>query len=204
VHLLKASQDVCAAALRKCGFTAKLRGFLLQPRADDAVTGWLALGFATSGLPAEVRAKPVVGVRHIAVEKALIELLGGAAPIPTLSLPLGDLIPRSTVVRWDFRAGTDLNATAKGLARNVGDYGLPFIDRWADWRVLCRDIEQSGLLTDSGRWSPLPIIAALAGNHSRARQLIDERLARQAGRTDVYAAAYSEFATKFSTWISTL
>jgi hypothetical protein len=203
VHLLKASQDVCAAALRKCGFTAKLRGSLLQPRADDAVTGWLALRFATSGLPAEVRANPVVGVRHIRVEKAFIELLGGDAPIPTLSLPLRDLIPRRTVVRWDFRAGTDLNATAKGLARNVGDYGLPFIDRWADWRVLSRDIEQSGLIVDCDSWSPLPIILALAGNHSRARQLVDERLVRYAGRSHVYAAAYREFAAKFSTWIST-
>jgi hypothetical protein len=204
VNLLRASNDACVAALRKYGFTARLRSILLQPRADNAVTGWLRLTRITSGLPAEVQFRPVVGVRHIPVEKAFIELLRGTAPIPTLSLPLEDLVSRRTVLRWGFRAETDLNATAERLARNVRDHGLPFIDHWADWRVLSRDIEKSGLLNEGGRWYLLPIVSALAGNHSRAQQLIDERLAREAGRTDLYAAAYSEFAAKFSTWSSTL
>ncbi len=204
MNLLKASHDACAAALRKYGFTATLHNILLQPRADNAVTGWLRLRRITSGLPAEVQVNPIVGVRHIAVEKAFIELLRATAPIPTLAQPLGDLLPRRAVGQWSFRAGKDLNKAAEDLARNVRDHGLPFIDRWADLRVLFRDVEQSGLLSENDRWFLLPIVAALNGNHSRARQLIDERRAREAGRTDAYAAAYWEFSDKFSTWSATL
>jgi len=73
--LVKDSRDACASAVKRYGYVAR-RGVLLQPRDSKDVTGWLGLNLATWGLPAKVQINPVVGVRYVSLEKALVEFAG--------------------------------------------------------------------------------------------------------------------------------
>ncbi|MFI1995284.1 hypothetical protein [Actinoplanes sp. NPDC020271] len=195
-NLERDSQDACASALRQYGYTVKRRGLLLQPRDKKEVSGWLGLNLATWGLPAKLQVNPVVGVRYVQLEKALVELAGWKAPVACVSKPLGYLMPQNTFVQWDFLAEGDLTASAEDLASAVGVYGQPFIDKWAIWEDFSAGVAGSGLLLDNQRFFILPLIAAINGDRSAAELLIRQELDRVGGAQDVYSQTFREFAAK--------
>jgi hypothetical protein len=194
------AQDACAAALRKHGFVAKRRGVLLRPGGGGAASGWLGLNLATWGLPDKLQVNPVVGVRHLPVERALVELAGWAPPIPSVSRPLGYLMPDRTFRQWDFAAGGNWAAVAGDLADAVATYGQPFIEKWSDWETFSSEVEGAGLLLDVEKFIVLPIVAAIDGDRARAERLIQQELDRVGGSSDAYAKSFREFARKFAGW----
>jgi hypothetical protein len=196
ISLERDSQDACASALRQYGYTAKRRGLLLQPRDRKGVTGWLGLNLATWGLPAKLQINPVVGVRHVRLEKALVELAGWKAPIACVSKPLGYLMPQNTFAQWDFSADGDLAAIAEDLASAVGAYGQPFIDNWASWETFSTGVAGSGLLLDNQRFFVLPLVAAINGDRSGAKSLTRQELDRVGDADDVYSKSYRDFVGK--------
>lgn len=197
-NLERDGQDACASALKQYGYVAKRPGLLLQPRDSKDVTGWLGLNLATWGLPAKLQINPVVGIRHVPLEKALVELAGWKAPVACVSKPLGYLMPQNTFVQWDFPADGDLAAIAEDLANAVATYGQPFIDKWASWETFSAEVSESGLLLDNQRFFVLPLVAAINGDRSGAESLIQQELGRVGDAPDVYSKGYREFAEKFA------
>lgn len=198
IKLENNSQDACAAALKQYGFIAKRRGLLLQPREDKSVTGWLGLNLATWGLPAKLQINPVVGVRHLPLERVLVELAGWPAPVACVSQPLGYMTPQNTFVQWEFSAGDDLAVKAEDLAAAVATHGQPFIEKWAKWKTFSSEISDSGLLLENQRSIVLPLVAALNGNRDAANSLVRIELDRIGDALDAYSRAYREFARKFA------
>jgi hypothetical protein len=196
--LEKGSQDACALALKQYGFKARRRGLLLQPGSSKAVTGWLGLNLATWALPAGLQVNPVVGVRHVPLENALVELAGWPAPIACVSRPLGYLMPQNTFVQWDFPAGGDLAAIAEDLAKAVATYGQPFIDKWSDWTTFSAEVADAGLLSDNQRFFVLPLVAAISGDRATADQLVQRERDRVGDGPDVYSRSYRAFADRFA------
>lgn len=196
--LEKVSQDACALALKRHGFTAKRRGILLQAGGDTSVTGWLGLNLASWDMPNSLKINPVVGVRHVQLEAILVSTAGWTPPLACVSRPLGYLMPQRTFIQWDFLPTGDLAAVAADLAAAVAAHGQPFIDHWSNWETFARDLGDSDLLMEHTRFILLPAVAALDGDHQRARQLLDEELKRTADREDAYATAYREFTRKFT------
>ncbi|MGW3893201.1 hypothetical protein ACWD69_31555 [Micromonospora chokoriensis] len=196
--LEKDAQDACASALRRYGFVSKRRGVLLQRRDVKDVAGWLGLNLATWALPAKLQINPVVGVRHVALEKALVDLADWKAPVACVSKPLGYLMPQNAFAQWDFPAGGDLNAIAEDLATAVAEYGQPFIDNWANWDTYSAEIAGAGLLLDNQKPFVLPLIAEINGDWRRAELLIERELDRIGDAPDVYSKSYRIFAEKFA------
>lgn len=195
--LVKESQDACAVALRAYGFVPKRRGLLLKPGKSKAVTGWLGLNLSTWELPAKIQINPVVGVRHVPLEAALVELAGWVAPVASVTRPLGYLMPQKTFLQWDVLANGDFEAVGRDIATSVAEFGQPFIDHWSDWETYSSEIGDSGLLLDVQRHFVLPIVAAINGDRGSAEQLIQNELARVGDSRDAYADKYHEFAERF-------
>ena len=196
-NLEKDSQDACAVALKGYGFVPRRRGILLQPRFGSDATGWLGLNMATWGLPEKVQINPVVGVRHVPLEKALVALAGWRAPIACVSRPLGYLMPQNSFMQWDFFASGDLATIANDMAKDVAAYGQPFIDEWVDWRKFSKDAEGAELLLDNQKLFVLPLVAAINGERSSAEALIRQELERIGDAEDMYSLSYRDFAQKF-------
>ncbi|MGC4896935.1 hypothetical protein [Micromonospora sp. DT31] len=196
--LERMSQGSCAAALRRYGFVAKKRGLLTKSLDVKGVTGWLGLNAATWDLPASVAINPVVGVRHIRLEKALVELAGWPAPVACPTKPLGYLMPQGTFTQWDFVRGADLETVAEELAAAVAEYGMPFVDQWSDWKTLSSGLanQENSLLLREQRSVVLPVVAMLDGDEAAARAMVSEELIRVGDAPDFYSQSYREFARR--------
>ncbi|MFF0722712.1 hypothetical protein [Micromonospora sp. NPDC003816] len=197
MNLEKNSQDACASALFRYGFRPKRRGILLQPRDTADVEGWLGLNLATWGLPNTIQINPVVGVRHVPLENALVAHARWKTPVACVSRPLGYLMPQNAFAQWAFPSGGDLAAPAEDLATAVAEYGQPFIEKWANWETFSNDISESKLLLDNQKSFVLPLISAINGDRVHANHLIRRELDRIAGASDVYSESYQRFAESF-------
>ncbi len=173
--------DACARALACCGFTRRRHGILLQPE-----FGWLDLRLTER--ESVVVADPVVGVRHEPVEKILVTTAGWDEPVACVTLPLGR--------RWRFPAGAELGPIAQELAETVVVQGQPFIDRWARWPALVREID--ALAPDATRQFLVPAVALADGDRSRAQAVVRGEVARLEGRQDGYAIGYRNFARRLN------
>ncbi|MFI1991990.1 hypothetical protein [Actinoplanes sp. NPDC020271] len=173
--------DACARALACCGYTRRRHGILLQPRFG-------CLDLRLTGTDALVVADPVVGVRHEPVERILVTAAGWGEPVACVRLPLGR--------RWKFPAGADLSAGVQELTEAVVVQGQPFIDRWAQWPALVRQIET--LAPAETRQFLVPAVALADGDTDRALGVVRAEVARLAGRADGYAVAYRNFARRLS------
>lgn len=189
--------DACADALRQFNFRAKRRGLLVQP-GTKTVSGWLGLNTATFRLPASLEVNPVVGVRHVPVEVAMLELDNRRPPLPSISMPLGYLMPEQSLRQWRFAPSAHLTAMAEDLADAVARFGQVFINKYSDWDVFSSDIEKPGLLSEHDVAKVAPIVYALNGELAGANQRIYSELSKISDRAGMYAISYRKFAIKFA------
>lgn len=178
-------------ALRPTGFVR--RGHVwLQDRGDGAC-GWLGFGIAGS-----LDLTPLVGVCFQRYDD-VCRSLGIATTTPLVSTPLGHLMGEKPVWNWTFAPDGDHAAVASSLVDAVRKHGLPYIDRYAKWDAVAKElVAKPESLLDFERARKLAIIHVLNGNAGAAGEVLQRERERVAGKTDVYARWYRAFAHRFS------
>ncbi|MEU0883022.1 hypothetical protein ABZ345_30815 [Lentzea sp. NPDC005914] len=178
-------------ALRPTGFVR--RGHVWLQDRGDGVSGWLGFGVAGS-----LELTPLVGVCFQRYDE-VCRTLGITLTTPLVSAPLGYLMGEKPVWRWTFTPGGDHTAVASSLVDAVRKHGLPYIDRYAKWDTLARElIAKPETLLDFERARKLSIIHVLNGNAGAAGEVLKKERERVADKTDVYARSYRAFAHRFS------
>jgi hypothetical protein len=161
----------------------------------DGVLGWLGLNTATEHRRVgKFEVNPVVGVRYEKIERLVTELRGekfhAYAP-PTLSTPLGYLLPECRFRTWVFGPGHTSEAAVEIIGA-ISNYGLPFMRLMSQLSELCRELDK-----DRGHAHQFdyrrPVAWMLAGRPARARQAIDESLSRLGDRSDPAAQELRRF-----------
>jgi hypothetical protein len=177
-------------ALRPTGFVR--RGHVwLQGRGDGAF-GWLGFGIAGS-----LELTPLVGVCFHRYDE-VCRALGIATTTPLVSAPLGYLMGEKPVWRWTFEPGGDHAAVASSLVDAVRKHGLPYVDRYARWETVTKElIAKPESLLDFERARKLAIIHVISGNAGAAGEVLKRERERVADSADVYARSYRAFAHRF-------
>ena len=181
--------------LTDLGFTKRAGGVLTIELADD-VLGWLGLNRATRHRPpGEVEVNPVVGVRQQEVERVVAECRG--EPLhpyqpPTVSTPLGYLLPPSRYRGWVL-GGKGSEVHASEILEAIQDHGLPFMHATAPLPQLCAQLE-AGLGFEQQLIYRRPAAWLVAGEPERAREALEEGLARLGDRHDPAAEELRRFA----------
>ncbi|MFD0206241.1 MULTISPECIES: hypothetical protein [Saccharothrix] len=195
-NLKKEVLAACTAGLRELGFT-KQDGKLILDRGDGA-SGWLGLNLATFALPASLMVNPVVGVRFASVEDIMLTIRDDIprTPMPVVSRPLGYLMPERTFRTWEFQRDGNIEQVAASLVSAVKQYGIPYIDTYADWRVFCHSVELPGFLLPHEKAKVIPVVPALNKQLDEAREVVRTELTAVADSDGVYAQSYRDFAEK--------
>lgn len=187
--------DAALSLVARIGFK-KRAGDVFTLDLGPGVLGWLGLNRAAKHRgPGEVEINPVVGVRFQEVERLVAECRGEkfhAYQPPTISSPLGYLMPEKRYMAWVFAPGRS-EEVATDMANAIATHGVPFMRSVVDLAELRRRLQdRSGF--EHQRAYRCPIAAFLAGDVEQARALLDEALAAIGARTDLAAADFRRFA----------
>jgi hypothetical protein len=187
------------------------RGFKRRKAVDvltidlaEGVLGWIGLNRATKHYGgAAVEINPVVGVRHQRVERLVAELRGETfheyVP-PTVSRPLGYLMPSGRYEGWLFEAAS-VNAKAAALSNAIADYGLPVMRSISGLDELRRKIEESWGFSHQLVYR-LPVVRWLEGDESGAINALDASAHELGDRNDPAAGELRSFIRAFRARIS--
>ena len=181
--------------LAKIGFR-KRAGDVFTLDLAPGVLGWLGLNQATQRRgPGEVEINPVVGVRFQDVERLVAECRGEkyhAYQPPTISSPLGYLMPEKRYMAWVFAPGRS-EAVAGDMANAIATHGVAFMRSVVDLVELRRRLEDRFGFEHQLAYRR-PAAALVAGDARQARALLDEALESIGARTDLAAADFRRFA----------
>ena len=153
--------------------------------------------------PHPVEINPVVGVRFQEVERLVAECRGEkfhAYQPPTISSPLGYLMPEKKYVAWVF-APRRSDEVATELANAIATHGVPFMRSILDLVELRRRLQDRSGFEHQLAYRR-PAAALLAGDVEQARALLDEALAAIGARTDLAAAEFRRFAESLRSRLS--
>lgn len=164
------------------------------------VLGWLGMNRASRHTRAgELEVNPVIGVRHQAVERVVAELRGErfhAYQPPTVSNPLGYLMPGSRYRSWFVNAADPDPSVVEHLVAAVEEYGLPFVESGSTIAELC-ELLDGGLGFEHQLVYRRPVAWALAGDIDRAVGLVDAAEADLGDRDDLAAVELRSFVAAF-------
>lgn len=187
--------DAARAHLARMGFK-KRTGDVFTLDLAPGVLGWLGLNRATQHRgPGEVEVSPVVGVRFQEVERLVAECRGEALHAyqpPTISSPLGYLMPNKKYMAWLFTPGGSEEVSAR-MADAVAAHGVPFMRSVVDIGDLRRRLHDRYGFEHQLVYRR-PVAALLAADLGQARALLDDTVAAMGARTDLAAADFRRFA----------
>lgn len=187
-----------APLLAKLGFKKRAGQVFTMDLNHDAL-GWLGLNAATKHRPSgEVEINPIIGVRHMGVERLVAELRGEEMhPYlpPTVSMPLGYLCPEVQYRSWIF-VDDFVDHNAAGMVAMIAEYGLQFMRVNAELDELCRSLDKSIGFEHQIAYRR-PVARFLLGDRQRARDELHDAVAKLAGRTDPAAEEFRRFGNAF-------
>jgi hypothetical protein len=189
------SLEAAVSLLAKMGLR-KRAGDVFTLDLAPGVLGWLGLNRATQHrVQGEVEINPVVGVRFQDVERLVAECRGEkfhAYQPPTISSPLGYLMPDKKYAAWLFASGPS-EEVARDMANAIATHGVPFMRSVVDLVELRRRLQDRSGFEHQLAYRR-PAAAMVAGDAKQARALLDDALAAIGARTDLAAADFRRFA----------
>jgi hypothetical protein len=182
--------------LDKAGFK-KRAGDVFTLDLVPGVIGWLGLNRATQHrAPGEVEINPIVGVRFQEVERVVAECRGEkfhSYQPPTISVPLGYLMPDAKYRAWVIVPGRSAEEVAADMGKAITTHGVDFMRSVVDLVALQRRLdERSGF--EHQLIYRRPAAAFVAGDPEKARALLNVGLAAIGTRADLAAADFRKFA----------
>jgi hypothetical protein len=125
----RAAEALLAGPFAELGFKKRAGGIFTADLADG-VLGWVGLNTASEGAPrGQANVNPVVGVRHLVIEGVVCELAQWQPRpyrLPTVSTPIGYVMPERRLVTWrvDAEGPTD---QLNGVVSAVSEHGMRFM-----------------------------------------------------------------------------
>jgi hypothetical protein len=186
--------------LGQLGFR-KRRGEIFTISLTDEVLGWLGLNYASRHRPpGQVVINPVVGVRHQVVERLIATLRGDEFheyQPPTISTPIGYLMPVHRYTEWEF-GGQHGEAAGEDLVAAIVNYAIPFMQSLVHLPAILEAINHG--LSNYPEYH-LPAVLEVMGRHSEAIAAAARVSDELGGRQDAAAEQIRRFPAAFDSGI---
>ncbi len=202
--LISEVTEVLERTLLKSGLRKRSAQVFTRDIAKEML-GWVGLNRAVNRQDGRLELNPVIGVRHERVE-ALVAKLSGvkyhAFTPPTLSTPLGYLMPNKEYKAWLFESGADNVLRVNRLVEAVRTWGYSFMEANRTLPDLIETMVQSGFGYPHQNAYRIPVGYQLIGETRKAEDYINKHINALSTRNDLAADYYRAFAVAFHEQIS--
>ena len=187
--------EACSANLTTIGFKKRAGTVYTCPVTDDVV-GFLGLNSAGNRPSGPFEINPVVGVRHQPLERVVAELSGrkphSYVP-PSISTPLGYLMPESRYQAWLFGDLESVEANSASLVAAVSDWGTPYIRGNDSLEKIVATLSTTKHPAGDPAMMRVAAGLALLGDSTQARRTVEKDLDDLRDRDDMAATYYRSF-----------
>lgn len=193
------AKAACHTVLTGLGLR-KRAGTTYTVEVTKEVLGFVGLNVAVNRPTGPFTVNPVVGARHQELERVVAELTGvKPSPYvpPTVSSPLGYLMPDRRFVEWEFDDAGSVDATAAALGAALAEHGLPFVRAHAELEPIATALASGDFGVPQQNAVRLPVALALLGSVDEARRTLSDELAALGDRSDAAAQWFRSFASAF-------
>lgn len=168
---------------------------------SEDVLGWVGLNRAVNREDEKLEINPVVGVRHQPLEALVAKLIGQKyhpyIP-PTISTPLGYLMPNARYTAWFFENGTDNRAQVEQMLEAIRKWGYPFMAANSSLHKLIETMLHSGFGHPHALAYAIPAAYHLIGEKQLAKEYVNGQMNALTSRDDMAANHYRAFARSLS------
>ncbi len=169
--------------------------------ANDVI-GWLGLNRAVGRGEPWMEINPVIGVRHLSLERTLSELLETKFHLynpPTIRVNLGYLMSERSLAQWGFGPGGENTTRVKNMVDMIDLYGRPFLEANVTLRrVLDRMLDKEMSFGFPHQLAfRIPVAYFLLGDQASARTYLAQQI-KSLGLSQVDEEAYQRFADRLS------
>jgi hypothetical protein len=167
---------------------------------SEDVLGWVGLNSAVHRGDGKLEINPVIGVRHQPLEALVAQLIGMKyhpyVP-PTVSTPIGYLMPGKKYTAWLFESGVNHVSEVEKMAEAINRYGFPFMQANTTLQALIDTMLHSGFGYPHQLAYRIPTAYLLVGEKTLAEQYVDDQLKELSDRKDLAAQQYRKFVAAF-------
>jgi len=160
----------------------------------EGFIGWLGLNRAKH--PQGFELNPVIGIRCQKLEDIVSALLADSPKQyvpPTVSIPLGYLMPESHYRYWLVQESTVINSVAD-MAAAVDRYGFPFMKSACDLNKINELLESPRFCDAEHAMYRRPVVKWLVGDREAALQMCASFMQQLDERSDPAARNFTQFA----------
>lgn len=161
--------EICSKELIFGMIKGALAEFGLTPKNDnvyyrnigEGIYGVVNLGITTMGAAERMILAPSVGILHEETER----MMGDVANLntldqfmPTINVPLAELIPNREDAQWELCRGQDNEAILRKMFEDLGQFGMAFFDRNNTTEAIIENMEEGRYIAQNARIYKLPLI----------------------------------------------
>ena len=198
-NLISEVTEISTRTLVESGLRKRSAQVFTRDIAEDMI-GWVGLNRAVNREDGKLELNPVIGVRHQPVEVLVAKLSGvkyHAYIPPTISTPLGYLMPVTEYTAWLFESGADNVLKVNRLVQAVRTWGYSFMEANSSLPELIETMVQSGFGYPHQTAYRIPVAYQLIGETRIAEEYINEHVNALSTRDDLAADHYRAFAVAF-------
>lgn len=192
----------------KAACQAVLTGLGMRKRAGTTYTfdvtpevlGFVGLNVAANRPTGPFSVNPVVGSRHQELEKVVAELTGEKPSTytpPTISSPLGYLMPDRRFAEWEFGDAASVDATATALGAALEQHGVPFVRSHTTLEVIVEALQSGDYGFPQQNAVRVPVGLALLGSVAEGRRALQREVSALGERQDLASQWFRSFAAAF-------
>lgn len=180
--------------LSKIGLEKRREGIFTCPISDEVI-GFVGLPHVIHGPTLQI--DPIVGARHQLLERewaSLLEKPFHPYVSPSFACALGYLSPERRWKPWDFESERDINKHCPRLGRAIRQFGFPFMRANSTLAALLNTMLHCRHGNPLYLPYRIPLAYCLLNEKEKARQVLEEELAKLGKRSDGAALQYFRFA----------
>lgn len=146
---------------------------------QKGILGTIGFGISTYGKSSSIFLNPVIGILCMEVE-TLMEKTKGYNSLkyfqPTISTPLGYLLPEKTYKEWEFEKGKNNTSIVADMVDKISTNGFSFFSGRDTLKGVILEVEKDNFILQPSKLYKLPLLYYCNGEKEKGLNFINRNL----------------------------